>query len=60
MGPGHTAALIGLVLAFGANPDTQFLGGVLVIGGILLRIEAAVLDRGSRSRRAVDEPSRRP
>ena len=57
---GTTAALIGLVLAFAADTDTRFVGGVLVVAGILLRIEAAVLGAGSGSRPAADEAPRRP
>ena len=57
---GTTAALIGLVLAFAADTDTRFVGGVLVVAGILLRIEAAVLGAGSGSRPAADATWRPP
>ena len=57
---GTMAALIGLVLAFAADADTKFVGGVLVVAGILLRIEAAVLGAGDGSRTAADEPTTRP
>ena len=57
---GTLAALVGLVLALDGGSDSRVLGGVLVIAGVLLRIEAAVLGLRSGSIPAADESPRRP
>jgi hypothetical protein len=53
---GTTTALIGLVLVLAADTDTRFVGGVLVVAGVLLRIEAAVLATRGGSRPEAAEP----
>ena len=57
---GTLAALVGVGVVLAPHSGFDFFGGLLVIGGIMLRIEAAVLRLGSGRDETDDKPPERP